>query len=472
MKNSPPFCVLARVAFFTISLASVLPSVAAPLYAGKDIAVAKQAIATAQSSDLAYDIVASLTTEVGPRSAGSANDARAVAWATAKLTSLGFDRVWTEPVKINAWTRGAAHADIVSPYPQHLTVTALGNSVSTPPEGISAEVAYFENFDQLKNDASDRARGRIVFIDSSFVRNREGSNYGRNVGARVTGAIEAGRRGAVAVMIRSIGSDRDRLPHTGTMRYDGKVTPIAAVAVSNPDADLIARQVKSGKPVKILLATKNTSTPGQQSYNVLAEIRGSEQPEQIVAIGGHLDSWDLGTGAIDDGAGVAITMAAAKILKDTGVPPKRTIRVILFANEENGLDGGKAYAALHGKEKHQLVAESDLGAGSIYKFHTRVSDASMPWMKEIAAVLAPLGIEPGGNEASGGPDMGPIVKDYAAAAVTLAQDATDYFDWHHTANDTLDKIDPVKLKQNVAAWVALVWLAAQAEVDFVQSVKK
>ena len=463
---------LTRTALLTLLSATVLPALAESLYSSEDIAIVKQAMATAHGSELAYDIVASLTTEIGPRPAGSANDARAVAWAKAKLTSLGFERVWTEPVKVSAWTRGAAHADIVSPFPQHLAVTALGNSISTPPEGITAEVAYFENYDQLKNDKSDRAKGRIVFIDGSFTRSREGTHYGRNVGARLTGAVEAGKRGALAVMIRSIGSDRDRLPHTGTMRYDDKVTPIPAAAVSNPDADLVARQVRGGEPLRISLSMKNETRPSAESHNVLAEIRGSEKPEQVVAIGGHLDSWDLGTGAIDDGAGVAITIAAAKILKDSGVRPKRTIRVILFANEENGLDGAKAYAAVHGKEKHQLVSESDLGAGNIYKFHTRITDAGMPWMKEIAEVLAPLGVEAGNNEASGGPDMSPMVNDHAAPAVSLAQDATDYFDWHHTANDTLDKIDPVKLKQNVAAWVALVWMTAQAGVDFKQAVKK
>ena len=462
---------LVCIALPTLLSVTALPSAATSLYTREDIALVKQAMATAQTSDLAYDIVASLTSEVGPRPAGSPNDARAVAWAKAKLMSLGFERVWTEPVKVNAWTRGSAHAEIVAPFPQHLAATALGNSISTPPEGITAAVAYFENFDQLKNDKSDRAKGRIVFIDSSFIRSREGTHYGRNVGARVTGAIEAGKRGALAVMIRSIGSDRDRLPHTGSMHYDDKVTPIPAAAVSNPDADLIARQVRSGKPVHISLTMKNSMTSGTESHNVLAEIRGSEKPEQIVAIGGHLDSWDLGTGAIDDGAGVAITIAAAKILKDSGVRPKRTIRVVLFANEENGLDGAKAYAAVHGKETHQLVAESDLGAGSIYKFHTRVADAGLPWMKEIAGMLAPLGIEPGNNEASGGPDMSPMVKDHAAPAASLAQDATDYFDWHHTANDTLDKIDPIKLKQNVAAWAVLVWMAAQADVDFKQAAK-
>ncbi len=192
MKISHPVNNLARTALLSLLSVTALPALAGSLYNSEDIAIVKRAIATAQSSDLAYDIVASLTTEVGPRPAGSPNDALAVAWAKAKLTSLGFERVWTEPVKVSAWTRGAAHADIVSPFPQHLAVTALGNSISTPPEGITGEVAYFENFDQLKNDKSDRAKGRIVFIDSSFTRSREGTHYGRNVGARVTGSIEAG----------------------------------------------------------------------------------------------------------------------------------------------------------------------------------------------------------------------------------------------------------------------------------------
>lgn len=463
MKPTSIACLLAVFLLFSGS-----PSQAASLYSEKDLEIARRAMSTAQASDLAYDITASLTTEVGPRPAGSENDAKAVAWGKAKLIELGFENVRTEPVKINAWNRGSAHADIIAPYPQHLAVTALGNSVSTPPAGIKAEIAYYENFEQLKADGSGRAKGKIVFIDSKFVRSREGRGYGQNVPARISGANEASKRGALAVMIRSIGTDRDRLPHTGTMIYDQKVKPIPAAAVSIPDAELMVRQVKSGKPVKVFLAMKNTTTKGKLSHNVIGEIRGSEKPDEIVAIGGHLDSWDLGTGAIDDGAGIGITVAAAKILKDTGVRPKRTIRVIMFANEENGLDGARAYADAHGKEKHQLVSESDLGADNIYKMHTRVDEASMPWLKEIGAVIAPLGIEFGENEGSGGPDMGPMVRNHAAPAVTLAQDASQYFDYHHTANDTMDKIDPVKMKQNVAAWVALVWLAAQADVSFAQ----
>ena len=449
---------------------------AASLYSEADLAVARQAMAQAQQSDLAYDLVASLTTEVGPRSAGSPGDAAAVAWAKAKLTALGFDRVWTEPVRINAWTRGPARAEIIAPFPQPLAVAALGNSISTPPEGITAEVAYYENFDALKSDTSTRANGRIVFIDNAMQRTRDGSGYGKTVPARGNGAVEAAKRGALAVVIRSIGTDHDRLPHTGGMRYDEKITKIPAAAVSTPDGDLIRRQVQSKQPVKLSLFMQNTTRTNLESFNVLAEMRGSEKPEQIVAIGAHLDSWDLGTGAIDDGAGVAITVAAAKIVSDIskqqGVKPKRTIRVVLFANEENGFDGAFEYTKVHGQDKHQLVAEADSGSGLMYQVETGVNEATLPWLRELGPLLAPLKIEMGGNTGKASSDMGDIGAKYNLPAVSMRQDSSEYFDIHHTANDTLDKIDPVKLKQNVAAWTAMVWLATQAGIDFAGPPKK
>ncbi len=439
-------------------------------YPDADLAVARQAMAQAQSSDLAYDLVASLTTEVGPRSAGSPGDAAAVAWAKAKLTALGFDRVWTEPVHINAWIRGVARAEIVAPYPQPLTVAALGNSVSTPAEGISAEVAYYENFDALKNDASDRAKGRIVYIDNAMERARDGSGYGKTVPGRGNGAVEAAKRGALAVVIRSVGTDHDRMPHTGMMIYKDGVTKIPAAAVSTPDGDLIRRQVQSKQPVKLSLFMQNATHADMESFNVLAEMRGSEKPDQIVAIGGHLDSWDLGTGAIDDGAGVAITVATAKILRDVsakqGVIQKRTIRVVLFANEENGFDGAFAYTRTHGGDRHQLVAEADLGSDRVYRLDTGVNEASLPWLKELGPMLAPLGIEMGPNTGKASSDLGHIGGTHNLPAVSMHQDANRYFDLHHTANDTLDKVDPANLKQTVAAWTAMVWLATQASVDF------
>jgi Zn-dependent M28 family amino/carboxypeptidase len=475
---SNPLCRRFALALVATCVSTV--GAAQTLYDQKDIAHAKRAMEIAQKSDLAYDIVASLTSEVGPRPAGSENDAKAVAWAVSKLGAMGFDRVWKDPIKVDAWKRISAHADLIAPYQQHLAVAALGNSISTPPEGISAEVEYYENFDALKSDTTSRAKGKIVFVDNVFVRSRDGRGYGQTVPVRITGAIEASKRGAVAIVIRSVGTDSDRLPHTGTMRYDDKeAPPIPAAAVSTPDGDLIRRiaaeRAKSaGKiaPLKIFLSMKNSLTKGVDSHNVIAEIRGSEKPDEVVAIGGHLDSWDLGTGAIDDGAGVAITVATAKILKDMGVRPKRTVRVILFGNEENGLDGGRDYAAKYGKQKHQLIAESDLGAGSIYRMTTKVDEATRPWLKAIADVIVPLGIEWGENTGGGGPDFGPTVNGYGHPAAGLSQDATKYFDIHHTANDTLDKIDPAQMKQNVAAWVAMVWLAAQADATFNGAQKK
>jgi len=458
-----------------IALLALLPmaQAAADSFSEQDLKVARQAISRAQASDLAYELVASLTSEVGPRPAGSANDAKAVAWAQAKLATLGFDRVWIEPVKVDGWARISERAEIVAPYPQVMAVTALGNSISTPDAGINAEIAYYENLEQLKNDTSDRAKGRIAFVDSVFARSRDGRGYGKAVPTRFAGATEAGKHGAIALLIRSIGTDHDRLAHTGSMRYDEKIAaPIPAAAVSNPDADMIVRQLKSGKPVRVALTLKNEFKSGLQSHNVLAEIRGSQWPEQIVAIGGHLDSWDLGTGAIDDGAGIAITVAALKMIQESGVRPKRTLRVILFANEENGIDGANAYAAAHGKEKHQLIGESDLGSGKVFQISTNVREAALPALREIAAVIAPLGIELGDNSAGGGADLGPLIRQYSHPSVALAQDASEYFDIHHTANDTLDKINPVTLKQNVAAWSALIWLAAQAEVEFGPSLKK
>ncbi len=439
-------------------------------YADADLAVARAAMAEAQNSNLAHDLVASLTTEVGPRSAGSPGDAAAVAWAKAKLTSLGFDRVWTEPVRINAWIRGAARAEIVTPYPQTLAVAALGNSVSTPPEGITAEVAYYENFDALKADTSERAKGRIVFIDNAMPRTRDGSGYGKTVPGRGNGAIEAAKRGALAVVIRSVGTDHDRMPHTGGMRYDDKIARIPAAAVSTVDGDMIRRQVQSKQPVKLALFMQNSTRANMESFNVLAEMRGTEKPDQIVAIGGHLDSWDLGTGAIDDGAGVAITVAAAKILREVsakqGVKQKRTIRVVLFANEENGFDGAIAYTNAHGKDQHQLVAEADLGSDRVYRLDSGVSEASLPWFAPLGPLLAPLGIEMGPNTGKASSDLGHIGGVHNLPAATLHQDASRYFDLHHTPNDTLDKVDPANLKQVVAAWTAVVWLATQADADF------
>jgi hypothetical protein len=244
------------------------------------------------------------------------------------------------------------------------------------------------------------------------------------------------------------------------------VPAIPAFAVSVPDADTIARLHRYGKPVKMHLAMQNELGIDAVSHNVIAEIPGTDLADEVITIGGHLDSWDLGQGAIDDGAGVAITAAAAKLILDSGAKPRRTVRVVLFANEENGFDGALAYGDRYKAQAHQFVGESDLGAGLVYRFQSRVRPEALPVVAQIAAALQPLGIAAGSNEAMPGPDAALLQRRHQWPALELSQDGSDYFDWHHTPNDTLDKVDPAKLRQNVAAWAVMAWLAAQSPVSF------
>ena len=268
-------------------------------------------------------------------------------------------------------------------------------------------------------------------------------------------------------MIRSIGTDSHRFPHTGVMNYDADVTKIPAAAMSNPDANLLANMILRGQPVVVTLKMSARDGGMATSHNVIGEITGREKPEEAIIIGGHLDSWDLGTGALDDGAGCAITMEAARLIGTLKQRPRRTIRVVLFANEESGIYGGKAYAEAHKDEldQHIIGAESDFGAGLIYKFSTRVAKHALPTMAQIAEVLKPIGIELGSNQAWGGPDLGPL-REKNVPMASLHQDGTDYFDYHHTADDTLDKIDPKKMAQNVAAYVVFAYLSAEAPISF------
>ncbi len=418
-------------------------------------------------SNPGYEIVESITTEVGPRMAGTEGDALAVEWAIAKFNELGFDKVWTEPVTFPTWQRGVERASITSPFKQTIIVTALGRSIGTPEEGISGEIAQFDTLADLQQAERGEVEGKIVFISKKMPRYRDGHGYGQTVTARSQGAVEASKKGAKAIIIRSVGTDSDRLPHTGVMAYEEGVTKIPGAAVSNPDADLIMNMLKRDMPVIFNMTLGSATGKVYTSYNVIGEITGSKYPDEIVLLGAHLDSWDLGTGAIDDGAGVGIVMAAAERIKALAANrPKKTIRVVLFANEEQGLYGGRAYADKHRDvlEKHIVGAESDFGAGVIYKMSTKFKESALPIANQIMTVLAPLGVEWGDNKASGGPDLIQSRK-YGMAVVNLYQDGTDYFDYHHTANDTLDKIEPDALTQNVAVYSAFAYLMAQLDGD-------
>ena len=440
----------------------------APAFTPAELQAAQALRAAAADHGLAYELVDSLVTEVGARPAGSLADARAVEWALARLKALGFSKVRAEPVPLRAWKRGEAHAHITAPFPHPLVMTALGNSVATANEGLHAEIAYYPDLEALKADASERAKGRIVFIDQKTERTRDARGYGRAVAARAQGTVEAAKRGALAVAIRSIGTDRDRLAHTGATRYAEGISKIPALAVSVPDADLIARLTRYGQPIKMHLVLRAEAGIAATSHNVIAEIPGTELAEEVVLLGAHLDSWDLGPGALDDGAGVGIVTAAAKLMLEQGLKPRRTVRVVLFANEENGFDGALAYAEKYKAQVHQFVGESDLGAGLVYRLRSRVRPEALAIVAQIGQQLASLGIASDleRNEATPGPDAALLMRRLNWPALELSQDGSDYFDWHHTPNDTLDKIDPPKLRQNVAAWAVMAWLAAQSPLPF------
>ncbi len=414
----------------------------------------------ALSDTVAYGIVRDLTTQVGSRMAGTPAEARARDWAVARLTAMGFANVRIEPFDLPVWVRGEERAEVTAPYPQKLAVTALGNSASTGPEGLTLPVAYFPTLADLEAVPDGSLTGRIAFVSHQMTPTQDGSSYGAFGPARFVGPSIASQKGAAAIVIRSVGTDHHRNPHTGNTNFADGVRPIPAGAVSIPDAEQLARMFEDGRPVTMhLTLTPQPIRPGQ-SGNVIAEVPGSDPSAPIIVIGGHLDSWDLASGAIDDGAGVAITTAAAKRLMDLG-GGRRTVRLVWFGAEETGLWGGKAYAAAHGSEPHAFGAESDFGADRIWSFDHQFAPAAKPAVERLARVLAPLGIGVGKEESGGGPDIGPLAA-LGVPAIEMSQDGTRYFDIHHTPDDTLDKIDPKQMAQNVAAWTALLVTMADA----------
>jgi len=332
-------------------------------------------------------------------------------------------------------------------------VAALGNSGPTGPEGVTGEVVGFDSVDALRAAPDGAVRGKIVFVDHRMPANQDGSGYSQFGTPRREGPTIASKKGALAIVIRSIGTDHHRNPHTGVMTFTEGAKPIPAGALSIPDAEQLVRILKRGRPVRMKLVLQNRTVSGQ-SGNVIAEVPGRDPSLPPVLVGGHLDSWDQGTGAIDDGAGVAIAAAAAKRVMDAG-KPLRTIRIVWFGAEEPGLFGGEAYRAKYGKQPHYALIESDFGADKIWKVDSKLGAARKAEAEAIGKALAPLGIVTGKFDEADGSDIGPMLED-GHPGVGLSQDGTRYFDLHHTPDDTLDKIDPAQLRQNVAAWTAVL----------------
>lgn len=419
--------------------------------------------------NLAYEITEQLSTQIGPRLAGGPNDLKAREWMIAKFKELGFDEVWTEPVTFPKWERRSESAQITAPWPQPLAVTALGNSSATPPEGLNSELVILDDWQALQDAPANLLRGKIVYLAIARMQAEpSGRSYGIGSQVRSLGPSLAASKGASGFMMRSVGSDNNRTPHTGMTRFEDGVEPIPAATISNPDADLIDVMRKSGKPIHVNLKLDVGMSGEYTGANVIAQFNGRETPEEYFLTGGHLDSWDLATGALDDAVGIGITTAAAHIIAQLPERPRRSIRVVAFANEESGLFGGYAYGKRHRDEINRAVlgTESDAGADRIIHMTATVDPRARPVLQQIADVLAPLGITyddeaPG----SGGSDMSAV---HAAgmAGLSLYQDTSRYFLWHHTANDTMDKVDLEQVRQNVAAYAAVIYMAAESEVDF------
>jgi hypothetical protein len=410
--------------------------------------------------DAAYAFIAGLTSEVGQRLAGSEAEARGRAWAAEKLKALGFRNVVIEPAVTRAYVRGLDAARLVSPVPQKLAVTALGFSGTTPDAGIEADVVYFASLEALKAAPAGSLAGKIVFLDHAMKAAQDGSGYGPYGQARRAGPTVASTKGALGIVIRSIGTDSHRNPHTGVTNFPAGVTPIPAAAMSNPDADMLVRLIGKGRALRMALTLTGKTAESLPTGNVIAELPGRDPVLPSILVGCHLDSWDLGTGAVDDGAGCAI-VAAAALKAQSGGQTLRTIRVLMAGAEEIGAAGGAAYAKAH-PERHALAMESDSGADRVWRVEMKFAAANAALADKVAAALAPLGIARGKGEVEGGADVGPVIAAQKLAVIDLTQDMTRYFDLHHTPDDTLDKIDPAALAQNVEAWAAVLGVVANA----------
>ncbi len=414
----------------------------------------------------AYATLKSLTTEVGHRLAGSPGDAKAVAWALRTLREQGFANVRAEPVTVPKWVRGKASVRVVGADSVEFAALTLGGSVGTPAGGIEAEVIAVTTVDELKALSRERVNGKIVFLYDRMLPAADGMDYGPTVQIRAHGAIEAAKLGALAVVIRAVGTEDESRPHTGSMRYANGVPRIPAFAIGTRDAERVIDRLGRG-PVRMQLASDARCEGTAESANVIGEIVGREKPDEFVLLAAHLDSWDVGTGAQDDGAGVVTVIEAARRIGELAEHPRRSLRVVLYANEEFGLSGGKAYALAHESELAQHVAaiEADLGAARVFQFESKVMPEDLPAAIRLADALAPLGLRFVSNTAGGGADIGPL-RDRGVPVFDLQHDATRYFEIHHTEADTIDRVDPKALAFNVAAYATVIWQLADRETRF------
>ena len=424
---------------------------------------AKKIVAASKGSTRAWDRLAVMADRYGHRLSGSKSLEQAIDWSVETMKSDGLDNVRREKVMVPHWVRGKESLSVVAPFKRDLTVLGLGMSVGTRGT-VRGEVVLFDNVDEIAKAPAGSLKGKVVLINQvmpPFDAKTGDTHYGKTVQARTRGASEAAKQGASAVLIRSVTAVSLDNPHTGTLVYEDGVKQIPAAALTVEGAELLARSVKRGT-TKVALKMGAKMLPDAPSANAIAEITGREKPEEVVVIGGHIDSWDVGDGSSDDGAGCMMAIEAAAMLKELGLVPRRTIRVVLFTNEENGLRGGKAYFKAHGTEVHVGAIESDSGGGAPTGFGLAGDDAhalaQLQAWQGLFSGLGDLSIEKGW----GGADISPLTK-AGVLSMSVRPDPSHYFDLHHSPADTIDKVDPDHLQRNAAAMALMAYLLAERE---------
>jgi carboxypeptidase Q len=464
------------IAILTFAIVAV-GQIAAPtpiLYSAETVKKMGSVQAAALSSDYAYKQTAYLSNNIGPRLSGSAQAQRAVEYVAEEMRKAGLE-VRLQKISVPHWVRGIETGELTE-FPgmaagttQKVILTAIGGSIATPVNGITADIIVVNNYDELNALGRKGVEGKIVLFNSKFDRELAASGfggqaYGQAVQYRGGGANAASRLGAIAVLVRSAGGSQNRLAHTGGMNYAEGVTKIPAAAISSEDADTIAYLAAMGK-TKIRLVLTPQTLPNATSYNVIADLKGSDKPDEVVIVSGHLDSWDLGTGALDDACGVAVSMQVPYLLKKLGIRPKRTIRMIAYMNEENGLAGGTAYGREQEAniDKHFAAIESDLGASHTIGFLFTGKQEALPFFAPISNVLRSQGagiaqLQPGGV----GADIGPLTQ-RGVPSFAPYYDTRTYFNYHHTAADTFDKIDPKDLAKAGSVMAVLAYGLANLE---------
>ena len=447
--------------YFTIfALLVAIPGVSQPLVKQNIKETSDKLIKSALANNLGFERLAHLTDYYGPRLSGSEVLEQGIDWVVQEMEKDGFDRVWTQPVTVPHWVRGKESATLGAPIQKELPMASLGGSIGTPEEGITAEVMLVKSFEDLEKRSAE-ANGKIVLFNVPF------TTYGQTVQYRVNGASAAAKHGAVASALASVASYSMQTPHTGTMSYEDGVKKIPHVALTTEDANLIERFIKRGETVTLTLKMEAKNLPDAQSRNVIAEIKGSEFPEEIIVMGGHIDAWDNGHGAMDDGGGCVAAWEALRLIKETGVRPKRTIRVVLWTNEENGLRGANEYLRwVQEDEKsldnHILAMESDAGVFDPIGFGFSGSDDAYKILVEIGKMLktADSGeVRKGG----GGADIGPLMRN-GVPGMGLNVDGSKYFWFHHTAVDTIDKLNIDDFNECVATMAVFAYAVADLDV--------